>query len=105
MFPFNVRRTHPIDSYVCRYHMHETAYAKSLRQAVIQSGVIKRVTAHTFRHSFATRLLQSGADIWTVQELLGHADLRTTEIYTHVVGIRRAGRISPIDLPEKCLVF
>ena len=103
LFPSRVRCTHPIEGYICRHHLHETAFAKSLRQAVTRSGVAKRVTAHTFRHSFATRLLQSGADIRTVQELLGHADLRTTEIYTHVVGSRRAGTISPIDLPEQHL--
>jgi integron integrase len=105
LFPSSVRCIHPIDGYICRHHIHETTYAKSLRQAVAKSGVMKRVTAHTFRHSFATRLLQSGADIRTVQELLGHADLRTTEIYTHVVGSRRAGTISPIDLPEQHLNF
>ncbi|MGS2719435.1 integron integrase [Paraglaciecola aestuariivivens] len=103
LFPSSVRCPHPFDGYICRHHIHETAYAKSLRQAVAQSGVLKRVTAHTFRHSFATRLLQAGADIRTVQELLGHADLRTTEIYTHVVGSRRAGTISPIDLPEQAI--
>ena len=103
LFPSSGRCLHPIDGYICRHHIHETSYAKYLRQAVSKSGVMKRVTAHTFRHSFATRLLQSGADIRTVQELLGHAYLRTTKIYTHVVGSRRAVTISPIDMPEQHL--
>jgi integron integrase len=97
LFPSSSRCKHPYDGYICRHHLHSTAYSKKLRQAVCQSGVRKRVTAHTFRHSFATSLLQAGSDIRTVQELLGHSDIRTTEIYTHVVGNRRAGTTSPID--------
>ena len=82
---------------MCRHHLHSSAYSKRLRKSVLESGIKKRVTAHTFRHSFATRLLQTGSDIRTVQELLGHSDIRTTELYTHVVGNRRAGTISPVD--------
>ena len=91
------RCQHPYDGYICRHHLHGTAYAKQLRKAVKASGIHKRVTAHTFRHSFATNLLMSGSDIRTVQELLGHSDIRTTEIYTHVVNLRHAGTRSPID--------
>jgi site-specific recombinase XerD len=97
LFPSSTRCKHPYDGYICRHHLHGTAYAKQLRKAVRASGITKRVTAHTFRHSFATNLLQTGSDIRTVQELLGHADLRTTEVYTHVIGNRRAGTASPID--------
>lgn len=86
-----------MDGYYCRHHLHWTAFTKALRAAVKKAGVAKHVTAHTFRHSFATQLLLSGADIRTVQELLGHKDLRTTQIYTHVIGQHSSGTRSPLD--------
>jgi len=97
VFISTTRCNHPYDGYICRHHLHESAFRKALRAAVIESDIDKRVTAHTFRHSFATTMLKSGADIKTVQELLGHKDLRTTEIYTHVIGDKFSGQTSPLD--------
>lgn len=80
-----------------RHHVHPSALDKVLRRAVRKSGIRKKISCHTFRHSFATQLLINGYDIRTVQELLGHDDVKTTQIYTHV--IKRGGNavISPAD--------
>jgi integron integrase len=80
-----------------RYHLHVTVVQRAVSEAVRASGLTKRATCHTFRHSFATHLIENGYDIRTVQELLGHTDVRTTMIYTHVLrGVGRGVR-SPID--------
>lgn len=97
VFPSRTRCQHPVDGYFCRHHLHWSALTKVLTKAVRASGITKHITAHTFRHSFATQLLLNGADIRTVQELLGHNDLRTTQIYTHVIGHHSSGTLSPID--------
>ncbi|MGX9461801.1 integron integrase [Shewanella sp. A14] len=97
IFPSSTRCTHPYDGYICRHHIHETTFRKQLRKAVLMSQIPKQVKAHTFRHTFATQLLQNGTDIRTVQELLGHSDLKTTELYTHVIGSRFSHTTSPMD--------
>lgn len=80
-----------------RHHLHETVVQRAVRSAVLASGLNKSASCHTLRHSFATHLLESGYDIRTIQKLLGHSDVRTTMIYTHVVNRGPLGVKSPLD--------
>ena len=97
LFPADSPCTDPYSGDLIRHHVHERVIQRAVQAAVRKAGIAQPATCHTFRHCFATHLLQSGCDIRTVQELLGHADVRTTMIYTHVTGKGAMGVTSPLD--------
>lgn len=97
VFPSVQRSLDPTDGIERRHHFDDAILARGLKTARHRAGIIKPLSAHTLRHSFATHLLEMGYDIRTVQELLGHRDVATTQIYTHVLNRSASGVLSPLD--------
>ncbi len=100
LFPSDDVKLHAGVDFAYRNHVHESTIQKVIQKSVRDLGIAKKVSIHTFRHSFATHMLEAGYDIRTVQELLGHKDVRTTQIYTHVLYKSQGGIKSPLDITK-----
>ena len=101
VFPATKISTAPRSEIQRIHHLYDTVIQKAVTQAIKNAGIVKQASCHAFRHSFATHLFESGYDIRTIQELLGHSSLRTTMIYTHVAQKNKLGVKSPLDSFKK----